>query len=335
MESKVQQLFIALKQSSDATYEGVVKQCRILRELGEFYGMNMKNSDVPKELDEHYREHTAWQANMYARLPLEVFEKFLKVDGDLVRQKFCVNKVRKKAMAWTKADKAKKAALSNVKLQNSAIYQADISDVTKLKAGKSADAIITDPPYPFEYLSCWSELVKFAGRTLKPHGWLVAMSGQKYLPEVFQRMINEADKVDLHYVWTLALHVPGECVTTWMTTPSKDPSIAQKSINTQWKPIIVFVKKSVKESNFTKDFIISPANDKEHHFWGQNEEVFEKLVTMFSEPKDLVVDPFIGGGTTAIAALKNKRKFEGFDISEESVTASHNRIAAAQGAETR
>lgn len=39
------------------------------------------------------------------------------------------------------------------------------------------------------------------------------------------------------------------------------------------------------------------------------------------------MDPFMGSGTTAVAALKNKRKFVGYDISEEYVKIANERIA--------
>ena len=45
---------------------------------------------------------------------------------------------------------------------------------------ESVDVIITDPPYPGEFLSCWDELAAFAVHALKPGGSLVTMSGQTF-----------------------------------------------------------------------------------------------------------------------------------------------------------
>ena len=59
----------------------------------------------------------------------------------------------------------------------------------------TVDAFITDPPYPFEFIDCWYELGIFAEKKLKPGGWLVAYSGQKYLPDVLSRLA----KSDLEY----------------------------------------------------------------------------------------------------------------------------------------
>jgi DNA modification methylase len=50
------------------------------------------------------------------------------------------------------------------------------------------------------------------------------------------------------------------------------------------------------------------------------------LIVCFSPPNGIVLDPFIGSGTTAIAALKLGRKFIGFDISKEYCELAERRI---------
>ena len=45
--------------------------------------------------------------------------------------------------------------------------------------------------------------------------------------------------------------------------------------------------------------------------------LFEDLINKHSNINDLVVDPFLGGGTTAIACKNTKRKFKGCEISTE------------------
>ena len=45
--------------------------------------------------------------------------------------------------------------------------------------------------------------------------------------------------------------------------------------------------------------------------------LFEELITKHSNENDLVLDTFLGGGTTAIAAKNTKRKFKGCEISTE------------------
>jgi len=54
--------------------------------------------------------------------------------------------------------------------------------------------------------------------------------------------------------------------------------------------------------------------------------LFEELVLKHSNEGDLVVDPFAGSATTAIASLKNKRNFSGCEIDEGYYIKSMERI---------
>ena len=45
--------------------------------------------------------------------------------------------------------------------------------------------------------------------------------------------------------------------------------------------------------------------------------LFEELIKKHSNENDIVLDTFLGGGTTAIACKKNNRKFKGCEISQE------------------
>ena len=58
--------------------------------------------------------------------------------------------------------------------------------------------------------------------------------------------------------------------------------------------------------------------------------LFTELIKIHSTEGDLVIDPFLGSGTTAIAALSQGRKFFGGDISEEYVKASTERVSRIQ-----
>ena len=54
--------------------------------------------------------------------------------------------------------------------------------------------------------------------------------------------------------------------------------------------------------------------DKSLHGWQQSQAVFEKLVERFTNPGDLVADPFAGTGTTLRAALALGRSAWGADV---------------------
>ena len=54
--------------------------------------------------------------------------------------------------------------------------------------------------------------------------------------------------------------------------------------------------------------------------------LFNELVKIHSVPGDLVVDPFLGSGTTAIAALTQGRRFIGGDIEPAYVEIAKDRV---------
>lgn len=58
------------------------------------------------------------------------------------------------------------------------------------------------------------------------------------------------------------------------------------------------------------------------------------LVRLFSDPGELVVDPFAGSGTTGVAAVRLGRRFAGAEQQEKYVTIARERIAAEQAGST-
>lgn len=51
--------------------------------------------------------------------------------------------------------------------------------------------------------------------------------------------------------------------------------------------------------------------------WQQSSEELNVIINNFTNPNDLVLDPFAGTGTTIIACLKNQRRCVGIEINEE------------------
>jgi len=54
----------------------------------------------------------------------------------------------------------------------------------------------------------------------------------------------------------------------------------------------------------------------------------DKIIRYYSYEGDLVCDPFIGSGTTAVACIKNNRRYIGIEISEEYCEIARRRIKA-------
>lgn len=58
--------------------------------------------------------------------------------------------------------------------------------------------------------------------------------------------------------------------------------------------------------------------------------LIKPLILTTSNENDIVFDPFIGSGTTAVAAIETKRRFIGFEINEEFCQIANKRIKEAE-----
>lgn len=174
----------------------------------------------------------------------------------------------------------------------------------------SVDLILTDPPYPAEYLPLWSGLGELAARVLRHGGLLAAMSGQTHLPDVMARLGEH-----LPYRWTMAYLMPG-----------KASVVHARAVSTQWKPILVY---GSSDGVRFHDVVSSDEGDKSHHDWGQSESGMHALVRALAEPGAVVLDPFMGAGTTGVAAIRDGycSRFIGVDIDGLAVGKAERRLA--------
>lgn len=187
--------------------------------------------------------------------------------------------------------------VENVEVEG--VINADFRNV-KLKEN-SIDLILTDPPYPLEFIDLWDGLRVFAEKYLKPSGFLVAYSGEINLPEVFKRMEG-----DLVYYWTYCLYHTGG---TKLIRP--------RNLMNRWKPILIYQKHPYKVTEITyQDYIISEQREKTEHEWQQSESGCQKLIEIFSKEGDLVCDPMAGSGTFPVVAYRMKRKPLAIEIDE-------------------
>lgn len=51
------------------------------------------------------------------------------------------------------------------------------------------------------------------------------------------------------------------------------------------------------------------------------------LIKLFTKPNSIILDPFMGSGTTAIACIESKRNYIGFDINKEYIDISERRVS--------
>ena len=185
------------------------------------------------------------------------------------------------------------------------------ANIENWQAPRQYDFIITDPPYPKEYLYLYGVLAKRANEWLKPGGAVVAMCGQSYLNEIYEMMSKH-----LEYYWTACYLTPGQ------PTP-----LRQVNVNTTWKPLLIFKRHDEKYAGkIFGDVFKSDGNDKDFHKWGQSISGMTDILSRICLQWQYILDPFCGAGTTGIAALNHGCLFDGIDIDIENVNISRGRL---------
>jgi hypothetical protein len=183
---------------------------------------------------------------------------------------------------------------------DSSILVGDMREIGSRIADNSVDLILTDPPYPEEFLPLFGDLSSFATRVLKPGGLCVVYSGQIHLPDVYAHLGKH-----LQYLWTFAIRHTGGA-----------QRIFKVGVNTAWKPVLAYIKPPV--SVFWDSFIdvCSGGREKDLHDWQQAESEAAYFIEHLSVPGSVICDPFCGSGTVISAAKKLGRQYIGIEIDE-------------------
>jgi len=151
----------------------------------------------------------------------------------------------------------------------------------------SAQLVIADIPYERGFLPQVDDLGQLAQRVLGDGGVLVLYDGQAYL----NRVVASLDKY-LTYRWTAAFVWGG------------DANVFHPlGVVSQWKPLLIYSKGPWRRRGRWPDVIRATGKEKEWHPWQQPADELARLVSYFSQPGELVVDPCGGGFTTAEQCL--------------------------------
>lgn len=239
-------------------------------------------------------------------------------NDDIVSRAAVMTKIKQHEREEHRREKAERKAYSlpdELPDDMCRLFAADIRGGLPEIESESVDYIITDPPYPKEYIPLYGDLSRIAARVLKPGGSLIVMTGQSYLPEVIAQL-SEC----MTYHWFLSYLTPG----------GQSPQLFHKRVNTFWKPLLWYVKGAY-SGDYIGDVLKSPPNDndKRFHEWGQSLGGMKDILERFTNPGDIVLDPFLGGGTTGVAAVSMGRKFVGTDIDGKNVETAKQRIMEA------
>ena len=180
-------------------------------------------------------------------------------------------------------------------------------------ADNSIDLIFTDPPYHRKYLHLYGWLAREAVRVLKPGGFAMVMCGGL---DLYKNMNLMADH--LAWFWNYEVFMSHVSTVIW----------AKRTIARN-KPIIAFSKGPGMPRCNVLSGLSGGGNDKRYHHWGQDVESARYFIDCFAAPGDLVLDPFVGGGTTAVACELISRRWVALDIGLAALMTTCSRLACA------
>jgi len=202
------------------------------------------------------------------------------------------------------AEKAAPAKCSNV-------IVGDFREVADQVGDGTVSLIFTDPPYDREASEMLPDLAAFAERKLAEGGSLLCYVGQTQLPAAMDAFRARR----LRYWWTVACVHGGAA------------NLMNKyGVRAGWKPVLWFVKGTRHElSNIVSD-VMSGGQEKERHRWQQAEGEAEYWIEKLCPADGLVCDPFLGSGTTAVAAERLKRRWVGIEIDAATAAGATERI---------
>lgn len=185
----------------------------------------------------------------------------------------------------------------------------------------SINLCLTDAPYARMYTTAdkngngdvYEPLSKLCERVLVDGGSLLCMTGLYYLPEVIASLGKH-----LAYHWQIALQLQKSSSKTF-----------DKYMAAHWKPILFYTKGKLQGGDWYEDVYQSPPYnpaDRENHPHGQSLEVFTTLAYRHSDSGQTILDVFNGGGTTALAAISQGRRYIGCDLERKHLETTQRRI---------
>lgn len=219
--------------------------------------------------------------------------------------------IKEKRQRDDRQKKRTEAAASAPESVNSGIIIGDFRTRANQVADGSLSLIFTDPPYNREASKLLPDLAEFAAAKLAEGGSLICYVGQTQLPAAL-----DAFRSHLRYWWTIAcIHSGGATV------------MREYGVNAGWKAVLWFVKATRDNNEVFVSDVMSGGKEKSHHDWQQAQSEAEYWIEKLCPEDGLVCDPFLGGGTTAAAAIARGRRWVGFEIDEDAARIASGRIS--------
>ena len=217
------------------------------------------------------------------------------------------------------------------------LYKGDCLELMKNIPDGSVDLVITDPPY--EIYTSGAGLYKQSDKK-----YIKELNGMKdgFSEEILDELCRVMKKINIYFFCSQKQIIPlldyfvknKKCnwnILSWHKT-NPIPACGNKYL-TDTEFILFFREKGVKvygSFDTKRTWYATPLNQsdkkKYKHPTVKPQLILNNLIVNSSKNGDVVLDPFMGSGSTGVACLNNNRNFIGIEIDEDYFNIAKERI---------
>jgi len=206
----------------------------------------------------------------------------------------------------------------------------------------AVDVVITDPPYEAEAHTSERLVARAGGRlereplTFPPITEELRTESARHMARLARRWILVFCQVEAVMKWRAALEAGGAVYkrTCQWVKPDGKPQYSGDRPGIGYESIVACHAPG--RSTWNGDgshgvFIVNKSGDpRTGHQTQKPLALMELLVRLFSDKGELVLDPFVGSGSTGVAAIRLGRRFVGWEMNPAYVSIARKRLEAAR-----
>lgn len=216
-------------------------------------------------------------------------------------------------------------------IQSNNIYNVNCLDGFKMMENKSVDHVLTSPPYNrkrndkynfynddlVDYKVFIKEVIDESLRVSKGYVFFNIQKNYYNKFDVFSLIGDYADKLIDIFIWSKSNPMPAS---GHNVTNAYEFVLILSDTNNSIKSNYTYTK------NLFTTNVYSNNPYKSVHRAVMNPEAAEYILHNFTNEKDVILDPFMGVGTTALVCKELNRRYIGFEINKEYHTLAEERL---------
>lgn len=194
---------------------------------------------------------------------------------------------------------------------------------------ESVDLIITDPPYGMSFVSNYRKEKYSAIKNDDDLSWLPSFIEKSY--RVLKRDSNIYVFCSKHHIAEFIRRIEKvftiKNILVWVKNNTSMGDLKGSYADKTEFIIFACKGKSTLRGFRANNVLEFDRTGNKHHPTEKNVEMIKLFIEKSSDKNSVVLDPFMGSGTTAVACQQTGRRFVGFEISKEYVEVAEKRLA--------